>query len=235
MGFLDRFSDKFGSRRQWNAVFYDSTDTQAPQDVKWPAWMAKMFGEAEPASLTWWWKLGSVFQSGLENADYYLGASYWASALAGLTDEMRRVKREGEKIGLIQLWGHGAPGRSYVGSSVLTVQDLRQGSDLYPLLDVLRKEIDNEPRTALWFRNCSVFHGERGLEFARAFQDFFRCTIIAHTYLIAGLQSGTHVLEPHEEPDWSVDEGGVTEKDGWPSVWAPNTILATDFYPPRAW
>ena len=227
--------DKFGNKRLWNAVVSDDTDTKSILDVEWPDWMGKMF-QAAPTSLSWWWKLGSVLQSAAKNADWYSSFSTWEAALNVLLQQVRKAKQAGEKIGLIQFWGHGSPGNSYIGkSSPLGTEDLFRAGRYRLLLDMLREELADEKQAGLWFRNCSVFHGGKGHEFARGFSDFLGCTIVAHTYLISGLQSGLHVLMPGEQVDWSLDEGGITEEDGMSGPNEPNTILATEFYPPRGW
>ncbi len=61
-------------------------------------------------------------------------------------------------------------------------------------------------------------------------RNFFNAKIIGHTYKIFALQSGTYILEPDEEPEWSDEEGGV-----WSELFAPHTILTTRFYPPENW
>ena len=101
------------------------------------------------------------------------------------------------------------------------------------LLDDLRGKLKQD--SVVWFRSCSVFHGEKGHEFAKAYRDFFNCSVAAHTYLVSTFQSGLYILDPGEAVNWSVNEGGTKIPDDISSWDKPHTVLASRFFPPRSW
>jgi hypothetical protein len=82
-----------------------------------------------------------------------------------------------------------------------------------------------------WFRTCETFGCEAGHDFARRWTRFFGCRAASHTYIIGPWQSGLHILEPGQSPDWPLDEGlaegtpDSPEKALWSTPGKPNTIF----------
>lgn len=222
----------------YNIIVYDKTDTEAPEGkIKWPKnlvnWVVKSTG-AEPNSLTFWWKVGSVLQAARNNADIVIPVASWHDALDMLNPVCAAATLRGQTIGQIQFWGHGRSGRSYIGGQILRAESFEQDSPFYGKFEELKSYLSQD-RSALWFRNCAVFHGQDGKFFGAKVSEFFGCRVYAHTYLITFLQPGLHGLSPGETPSWTDDEGGETEDTGMPTLTSPNMVLATTFYPPPTW
>jgi hypothetical protein len=165
--------------------------------------------------------------------DDLFGATSWDDALAWLV-EVRR----GAAIREVQFWGHGLPGRVFIGSDVLEGEEFRlAGRRRSELLALRARWVDERAR--LWFRTCSAFGGERGHAFARVVADAMGCEVAGHTYVIGPLQSGLHTLRPGAEPTWPQHEGegaGGPDAPRLMSSWtAPHTITCLHGTIPAGW
>lgn len=226
-------------KSQFNIIVYDGTNTEAPQ-TNWmpqPHWYSEMTG-AEPNSLTWWWSLGGVLQTALKNADAVGSAASWSEAIQFVLDAIEKEEQasgQAVPVGVIQFWGHGGPGKAMMAKERMDINSIAEGAPNYDLLQKLKSKLI-PGSSAIWFRCCSAFTGTEGKSFACAYRDFFGAKIIAHTYIITALQSGTYILEPGEEPSWS-DTEGLDENGNllYSEPLAPHTITALKFYPPSTW
>lgn len=226
-------------KRTYNIVVYDSTDTKAQpplDDIKWPKWMTDALG-MEPAALTFWWKLGTAMQSLKGNADCVIPASSWQIALEGTRAALLDNSRKANLPPTLEFWGHGRAGGSYIAGEKLAVKTIEEKSNKTKELLYDCRKFFNPDESWVWFRNCSVFYGQKGYDFAKTFRDFLVCPIVAHTFLITFWQPGEHCLEIGEVPNWPLDEGGETEETGMPSLnpLSPNMILAPQFFPILRW
>ena len=191
-----------------HVIVYDSTQV--------PAAGAKTIGDRvrsviDPSqSLTFWWKLGSFLDQAIAFADYAVDAASWEEAFAGIEAAVEKETAKGKgpvRIASLQFWGHGSPGRAYMGSGpALSTSTMKPGG---PLHDAVRKVAGHlhDTQGHVWFRCCAPFQGSVGHEFAKTAATTFSATVVGHTFLIHALQSGTRVLRQGAQPDWDTDEG----------------------------
>lgn len=160
--------------------------------------------------------------------DDVFGARSWSEALAWLCSV-----RPGAPIAEVQFWGHGLPGRVFVGRDALDERSFVAAAagdgraDRHEDLRALRARLDG-PDALVWWRTCSAFGGRRGHAFAAAVADFFGCRAAGHTYVIGPWQSGLHSLAAGGRPTWDRHEGVSGDDEDAPSLTstplAPNTI-----------
>lgn len=187
-----------------------------------------------PVGLTASWVLGGAAYRAMRWVDVCAGFSDWQSALdwiAGL--------EPGRQISQIQFWGHGSPGRSWMGGKALTARNATGAGDLAPAMRAVADRMTDDG--VIWFRNCGVFAGARGHDFARTLATELDVRVAAHTYVIGAWQSGLHTIGPGEKPMWPEDEGIAEGTPEHPirlrnSVpWAPNTVFMLTSGIPRNW
>lgn len=220
-------------RPMFNVIVYDNTENENEilGQTRMPQWMIEALNP-DPGSLTWWWQQGGVLQSARKLADAVGEASTWTEALDFVIQSFQQAKAKANNdltLGVVQFWGHGSKGKTYMDKDYLDVNTLNGSSGAAQRLSTL-KQLVTPGTTSIWFRCCSLFSGEKGQEFAVAYRDYFNTDIIGHTYNISALQSGTYILEPGEEPEWPVDEGNTSS-----GLYEPHTITALRFYPPANW
>ncbi len=186
-------------------MIYDQTTLEDGLDVKTDA-------------LAYSWKFGSKLYKTFRMLDQVKGVSSWNEALNWIYIESLK-----EPISMIQFWGHGSPGRAYIGNDVLSNDDTWTTE-----LKKIGANLTDD--CVFWFRTCSTFAGDPGLKFAKELSKKLDCRVAGHTHIITFFHSGLHVLAPNETPHWSANEGvehlsadGVYEmKKSAPFI--PNTI-----------
>lgn len=186
-----------------------------------------------PFGLTHQWFVGGVLYRALRWVDKTKGFSNWGGALDWVLEQSKN-----RPIEQIQVWGHGSPGKSWMKREPLHANSVQEGPHAEKLQEIGRRMTDNG---TIWFRNCSVFCGEKGHEFAKSWSNTLDCRIAAHTYVIHAWQSGLHTISPGEEPSWSTREGiqaGTPDqvlqcKSSFP--WAKNTIFMIAAGIPEGW
>ncbi len=180
--------------------------------------------------LTHSWIAGAVLARAQNVADIVIPATSWRQAFDALLDQT-------ESIASIQYWGHGKWGRALIANDVLDASALEAGHPLHPhLVEICRRMA---PDATWWFRTCETFGCRPGHEFALRWTRFFERAAAGHTYIIGPWQSGLHVLEPGEEPSWSIHEGlaeGTPERPErayWSGALRPSTITCLKMRLPR--
>lgn len=149
-------------------------------------------------------------------------------------DFEKLLNKSTKKIDVMQMWGHGSPGASYIDSIPLTVKALEPNHKLHSVLLALKKRLHS--KSVVWFRQCSIFAGPKGKEFAEKLANFLGCTIAAHTYIIGPFQSGLHTIRPNQKAHWSDAEGLKLDGKGKSSGWfEPNTITCLTGTIPKGW
>lgn len=184
-------------------------------------------------NLTMSWVLGAKLYKATRSVDLVKGVASWAEAL-----EWLNTVNPSEKIEQIQIWGHGWPGRSYIGKEFITLDDVVSG----PLSDGFAK-LKNRltPDSIIWFRNCAVFCGEPGHKFAEGFSTHMGCVAAAHTYIIGLFQAGLHTIKPGQKAYWPVTEGIEEGPASWPKkirwsrMWSENSIFCLRSDIPKGW
>lgn len=175
-------------------VIYDATDTSKNPEIS----------DA--------WRAGARLYRALGRFDRSLGAGSWDAALSWL--------RGLGKVNEVQFWGHGNPGRAYLGGNALEPLQL-EGVDV---------------RDVFWLRTCASFAGVKGQMLAEQMSSALGCRVAGHTHNIGLLQSGLHTLSPTERPYWSVKDG--LSKDGkakGSAPWLPRTVHCLESNLPRGW
>jgi len=176
--------------------------------------------------LSIFWLLGGIIGNFDHNVLVRSGSKL-QSKLRALVSELRL---QGEKLDMIQFFGHGSEGTLYIDNEPI---------DLDLLMDILAPVVDEN--TIFWPRACAVFAGERGHTFAKKLQHL-PWKVAGHTRIVSGnargiptfgsvfWQSGLYGLLPDQEPYWSTtDHGGSGEDE-------PNTVSIMDFkVPDWAW
>jgi len=187
-----------------------------------------------PVGLTTAWTAGGKFYKAMRWVDVCKGFGDWASALdwiAGL--------EPGREIAQIQIWGHGSPGRSWMAGKALSASSLGPGAPFNAVLRHIASRMTDDG--VIWFRNCGVFAGRRGQDFARTWANELGVRIAAHTFIIGAFQSGLHTLGPDEKPRWPDDEGIAEGTPDHPlklrnsMPWSPNTVFMLSSGVPRNW
>lgn len=183
-----------------------------------------------PLGLTHSWIAGGMLYRFFGQIDEYRGFLSWTDALLwlGSTDRKNKIKE-------VQFWGHGTPGRSWMLEDGCLDANSPTSQQYGDLLRILRERLTPDAR--LWFRNCSVFAGEPGHNFARKWTDFFQCRVSAHTHIINFWQAGLHTARPGIAPHWPVEEGRVDGVDGREisKYSSPNRITCLHNYFPAEW
>ena len=158
------------------------------------------------------------------------GATSWQDALAWLCS----VEPD-DVIDEVQYWGHGLPGRIFVGGDVLTSQTLRSDHALADDVDAFVARLSG-PQALVWFRTCGAFAGVDGHAFASSCARRFGCRIAGHTHIIGPLQSGLHTVTSSSPPTWSTSEGTDARGALLPSSWSANhTITCLHGRIPAGW
>ena len=207
--------------RPLRLVVFDATDTRRRT---LPARTADGSAGTSPG-LTPIWRAGAFLHCLARAADGRLAASSWGEALSWVA---RTSHERGRKVGSVQVWGHGGWGWMQLGETRLDQSALRPGHALAPAIDALCDCLAG-PEALFWLRCCSAFGHTTGRHFARELAARLGAKVAGHTYIIGGLQSGTHSLRPGEEPGWDPREG-VRYQGGeaiaalWSAADAPNTI-----------
>src|SRR5262245_48436937 len=185
--------------RPLRLVVFDATDTRCRTlPARTPDGSAGMSPGLTPI-----WRAGAFLHCLARAADGRLAASSWDEALSWVA---RMSRERGRKVGSIQVWGHGGWGYMQLGESRLDQQALRCGHALAPAIDALRDCLAG-PEALFWLRCCSAFGHTTGRGFAKELSARLGAKVAGHTYIIGGLQSGTHSLKPGEEPGWDPREG----------------------------
>jgi len=167
------------------------------------------------------WKLYSKMQPGWER----ISAVSWSDAMNKLGTKLSEGKRTGiYKIDTLQLWSHGQPGKPLLNNKPIE-------SAFVKFLSVCVT-----PKSLVWFRSCSVFYGQTGLEFAERTVQELHCRVAGHTRIIgwprqSGLYSvrpNQHFVDPFDQivPDWKKNVSSRT---------APHTIWAGAMTFPNEW
>lgn len=205
-------------------MIYDRTDVKRS--------MQNVIGDLDvdiPIGLTHSWVAGGRLYKALRWVDECQGFDKWETALHWLA-----TFKSPSPIRQIQIWGHGSPGKSWMSGESLTYRSVTR-----PDVQKIAERMTDDG--VIWFRNCSVFCGLKGKEFAKSWANELGCRIAAHTYVIGPLQSGLHSLGPGEEPDWP-DGEGINE--GTPGKvlscrssmpWSPNTVFMLKSKVPEGW
>lgn len=220
--------------RDLRLVVFDETDVARGSLV--PRIERRVDGTAHGmGGLTRWWRLGAVMHRLARHADATSGASSWEQAL-GFATTVARERRA--RIAELQVWGHGGWGHMGLGGSRLDREALAANSSLAASLDAFRAVLADD--ALFWVRCCSAFGATPGRAFAPALAERLSCRVAGHTFIIGGLQSGTHSLGPGDEPTWDREEGLERRADGPPiprdsSLTGPNTLSCLHLGLPRGW
>jgi hypothetical protein len=173
------------------------------------------------------------------NTAVAIGAATWESALPRMVEAARR---RSTRIGSVQVWGHGAPGRMLLGpTSEFTVASLRPAHVHHEALVQLREHLVDG--AWWWFRGCSVIAGHRGQRFATMLAAHMQVDVVGHTYTIGPYQSGGHAVRPGQAAQDVYDEmegiakGTAQKPQSFKMSGAdePNTVFATALNPPAGW
>jgi hypothetical protein len=185
------------------------------------------------APLTASWRYGSVvygMRPRPTRVDASFGATCWQDALAWLCSV-----HPNEVIDEVQYWGHGLPGRVFLGTDRLDRDSLAHVGLLAEDVDAFRARLCG-PEALVWFRTCGAFGGEAGQAFAAACAERFGCRVGGHTFVIGPLQSGLHTVTPTTAPTWSTTEGQDDAGRLLASSWsAPHTITCLHGAIPSGW
>jgi hypothetical protein len=169
-------------------------------------------GERPELELSDAWWLGSTAYWGTRRASHVLGARDAAEAINWLEDL-------GE-IDELQFWGHGKPGKFFIGREVMTPQRLARV----------------RVRGVFWIRACASFAGLKGHNLALDLADALDCKVAGHTFNIGPLQSGLRTLSPGRRPSWGLREGlDAAGKPKGSALWHPRTITVLHTSIPRGW
>lgn len=150
------------------------------------------------------WYVGGALYKALGRLDAYRGFSTWSAAFDWLGSY-----QPARPIAEIQFWGHGLWGGLYMEDDILRVDALSPDHALASRLQSVRHRMLPEGRSLWWFRTCETFGTDVGHQFAREWTRYFGCSAAGHTYNILLWQSGLHLLELGQEPDWPAEEGVV--------------------------
>lgn len=164
-------------------VIYDATDTKPGPELS----------DA--------WRTGADLYRAIGRFDRCLAATSWYEALSWL--------RGLGTVDEVQYWGHGSPGRVWLGGRALAPTDL-EGCDV---------------RGLFWLRTCASFCGPVGHQLAEIMASTLGCKVAGHTYNIGLWQAGLHTLMPTERAYWSLKDGiGRDGKVKWSYPWSPRNV-----------
>lgn len=182
------------------------------------------------SGLTQSWFAGGGLYRLFRAIDLVKPVTSWAEALDWLA-----TVEPSKKIDVWQFWGHGSPATAYVDYVPLNGLALEEGHPLHAPLLKLKERL--HPKSLVWFRTCSTFHGPRGKKFAEDLANFLGCRVAAHTFVVGPLQSGLHSIGPGEAAGWP-DEEGLDPKRGGIKMsgpFDPNTITCLRASVPKGW
>lgn len=222
-------------------MVYDKTDTKSFVTTMREALASaeKRLKTGEPArpvdldiGLSRSWFAGGTLMRALGRFDLVYGASCWEDALEWLL-----LQEAHRKILELQFWGHGGPGRVWVGNEPLGAHAFAGRHQT--LLGGVRDRMT--PESLVWLRTCATFGGLPGMEFARLWSFALGCKVAGHTHNIGLVQSGLHSLKPGElyswEPEEGVEKGTIqnpTKMKG-SSIFIDNTIACIQSTIPAGW
>lgn len=212
-------------------MIYDKTENSTKIDVNGPEVEGGEF--VVPLGLTASWVAGGALYRALRWVDMCLGVESWDEALDWLA-----VHSAPKRIAQIQVWGHGGPGVSVLGRERMNSRSIL-GGDHESRLRMIGQRMTSDG--VWWFRNCGVFAGVPGQNFARRFVSVMQARVAAHTHIIGPWQSGLHTLGPGEDPSWPATEGiadGSPERPKklvWSKPWSTHTVTLFNSKVPRGW
>jgi len=106
--------------------------------------------------LSFWWSVGA---SARPDYDYKLGVSNWNEAFSQI-GEIRKTKY----IQWIEFWGHGSPGKAYLGNEELNLEKFKDLCKTYGIVAAdFRRKTWCTP--LFWFRTCVTAQGDEGKAF----------------------------------------------------------------------
>jgi len=219
-------------------MFYDKTDVKT-RILSLKKLGIDLPGEWEqadvdlPVGLTHTWTAGGRLFRALNRIDFCQGFDNWYEAWMWLANVCPE-----EKISEIRYWGHGGPGRVWMGNESLGPY-APVTSKYKSLISRVQKRLTDD--ALIWFRTCSTFGADAGRVFAQNWAMNMNCRVAGHTHAIGFLQAGLHSLKPGDEPYWIYDEGieqGTAEKPkkmsgSWLS--SPNLITCLHGEIPNDW
>lgn len=197
----------------------DALDIVLPDDIKHSDFDI-------PLGLTHSWLAGGWLYRILGRISDLKGVRTWTDALLWLSSV-----HSGRKIQEIQFWGHGTPGRSWMLEDGCIDADSPTSEKYGELMEKVKGRLTPDAR--IWFRNCSVFAGVRGYEFATKWTNFFDCKVTAHTHIINFWHAGLHTAHPNKEPHWPLEEGD--EGRAISTFSSPNRITCLSNSFPEEW
>ncbi len=182
-------------------------------------WKAAAYADASPRPSTYVIPSGDNMEELLETL-----LSTYAEKECDCTDE-------------VQFWSHGSAGNgAWISEAKHGTTEIVSGDFNIPGLDkfgddttqpgyqqwrdglsafqrrlVLLRRTICDSNSTIYYRSCQAFKGEKGIDFAKASSEFWRCDVSGHTKSIGLTQPGKHTLSPCEEPDWPVSEGADEE------------------------
>lgn len=184
-------------------------------------------------ALAYSWLAGGRLYRWFRWLDTVQGVTSWDEALDWLIEQGKK-----EPISQIQFWGHGSWGRAWIGKESIGRLTIHEESSVHDKFEELKNYLADD--ALIWFRTCSTFGNERGIQFAKEFTEWMNCKIAAHTHIIGWWQGGLHSLKPGQDPYWSPDEGVRKLPDGkeesiWSTRKTPNTIRCFNGHLPEGW
>jgi hypothetical protein len=186
-----------------------------------------------PIGLSHSWFAGGKLYKLLRWVSECKGFSSWEQALSWIGNY--KADRQIEQV---EFWGHGSPGKSWNNGEPLHRKSVLGGPHEMAIRKIAERMTDNG---IIWFRNCSVFAGVPGHEFAKTWSSELDVRIAAHTHLIGPFQSGLHTCGPGEEPKWPTSEGIAEGTPEMPlrlrnsMLWSPNTVFMLSKGVPKNW
>lgn len=172
------------------------------------------FSEDTPVGFTW--KVGAFF--GRPFFDKIIYAKNWF-------DCENQLKALTEKYDEVQFWGHGSPGKIYIGGQ----------NDPSSFWGNLEKVLNKD--ATVWLRVCSFAHGDHGKVMMHILSEVLGARLIAHTYVIGtwASQSGMHAVDTKNNllAEWPDEEGRKENVFTSSNPLAPNTVSAFRMFAPK--
>ncbi|KAF0972961.1 hypothetical protein FDP41_008813 [Naegleria fowleri] len=144
------------------------------------------------------WAVGSSFFEAVNKFDRVIRAKSWDQVVR----ELNQIADSGELIREVQFWGHGSPGKVFIGQDELTTEVL----DTPSWVSLSKRKIFHQ-NALWWFRSCSTCNRNEGRSFAKKFVDLFGVRMGGHTVFIHAIHAGLVCLRPGQEPSWSDEDG----------------------------
>lgn len=187
--------------------------------------MKIIFYDKTSGFLSFLWRIGAWIAIRRGHADVAVAVSTWEEMINCIGNTSASL----HPLSVIQLWGHGGPGRPLIDSSSLDALRMSKlGAALATHVNMIKIMKGASP-IFVW-RSCAVFNGLLGQGFARQCARTLQCRVAAFTYNIGwrwGWQSGLRYASP-EEPiivDWTFTEGSLGDgRIAWSESGAPSTI-----------